>query len=133
MNEWIAASRAFRVRALLPRTVSRWSRKSSTSGASKSASWSAEGGLPARSPAKPSSSSNASPGLDGAGAGAALGGQAPQEEVLHELAEPDLRRSHDTPAGGCAAKPSNRPAMMLSSSGTADMYQYTSRTSTWPR
>jgi hypothetical protein len=72
-------------------------------------------------------------GLDGAGAGAALCDQALQEEVLHQLAEPDLRGSHDPPAGMFAAKPWNLSAMMPSSSGTADMYQYTSRTSTWPR
>ena len=62
-------------------------------------------------------------GLDGAGAGAALGDQAPQEEVLEELREPDLRWSHGAPAGLCEAKGSNRAATMLISSGTADRYQ----------
>ena len=62
-------------------------------------------------------------GLDGAGAGAALGDQAAQEEVLHQLREPDLRRSHDGPAGSWSVKCANRWAMMLSSSGTADRYQ----------
>ena len=62
-------------------------------------------------------------GLDGAGAGAALGDQAPQEEVLHQLREPDLRRSHGAPAGSWSAKCSNRWATMLISSGTADRYQ----------
>jgi hypothetical protein len=62
-------------------------------------------------------------GLDGAGAGPALSDQAPQEEVLHELAEPDLWCSHDTPAGGCSVKASKRSLMMLISSGTAERYQ----------
>jgi hypothetical protein len=35
-NEWIAASRALRLRALLPRACSRWSRNAPISGASRS-------------------------------------------------------------------------------------------------
>ena len=61
--------------------------------------------------------------FDGAGAGAALLHQAPQEEVLHQLGEADLRRSHDTPADGRSVKASKRLATMPISSGTADRYQ----------
>jgi hypothetical protein len=57
--------------------------------------------LPVRSSTKPNSSfERVAVGLDGAGAGPALSDHAPQEEVLHELAESDLWCSHDTPAGG---------------------------------
>jgi hypothetical protein len=41
--------------------------------------------------------------FDGAGAGAALVDQAAEEEVLHQLREADLWRSHETPACGSAA------------------------------
>ncbi len=47
-SEWIAASRALRVRALLPRSCSRWSRNAAISGASRSAMSSWLGGLPVR-------------------------------------------------------------------------------------
>jgi hypothetical protein len=62
-------------------------------------------------------------GLDGAGAGAPLGAQAPHEEVLDQDRERDLWCSHDVPAGSFAAKASNRSAMMAISSGTAERYQ----------
>ena len=52
----------------------------------------------------------------------ALGDQSAQEEVLHQLREPDLRRSHGVLAGSWPAKCSNRSATMLISSGTADRY-----------
>ena len=48
MNERMAVRRRLRVRGELPRTFSRWSRKASTSGASKSSSVSAEGVRPVR-------------------------------------------------------------------------------------
>jgi hypothetical protein len=35
--------------------------------------------------------------FDSAGTGAALGDQTPQEKVLHQLREADLRRPHDAP------------------------------------
>ena len=70
--------------------------------------------------------------FDGTGAGTALGDQAAQEEVLHELREQGLRGAHHAPAGSSRVKVSNRPAMMVISSGTADRYQYRPRTSTWP-
>ena len=58
-----------------------------------------------------------------AGTGAALGDQAPQEEVLHQLREPDLRGPHDTPAAALSTKVSKRAATMFISSGTAERYQ----------
>src|SRR5262249_7626130 len=52
----MADNRALRVRALLPRSCSRWVRKSVMNGAARSAMPSWVGGLPARSTARPSSS-----------------------------------------------------------------------------
>ena len=59
----------------------------------------------------------------GACAGTTLGDQTPQEEVLHELGEPDLRGPHDTPCGEWPTKASKRVATMSISSGTAERYQ----------
>src|SRR5216684_4477602 len=58
--EWIAASRALRVRTVLPRPACRCSRNAVISGASRSARLSALGCFPVRAAAKPSSSRNVS-------------------------------------------------------------------------
>jgi hypothetical protein len=60
--------------------------------------------------------------LDGPGAGAALVDQATQEEVLDELIEATLGRSHGAPVGGWPVKTSNRSATTSINSGTADRY-----------
>ena len=58
-----------------------------------------------------------------AGAETALLDLTKQEEILDELGESDLGRSHDTPACWECAKSTKRSATMLISSGTADRYQ----------
>jgi hypothetical protein len=59
-REWIAARRALRVRVVLPRSRSRWSRNVAISGASRSAMSSWETGFPVRVAAKTSSSRSVS-------------------------------------------------------------------------
>ncbi len=59
-NERIAVRRALRVRAPLPRSASRWSRKAPISGASRSPTSSSLGCLPVRFAAKPNSNRSVS-------------------------------------------------------------------------
>ncbi len=59
--------------------------------------------------------------FDRPGAHAALVDETAHEEVLDELIEPDLGRSHGAPSG--RAKVSKRSATTFMSSGTAERYQ----------
>ena len=124
MKEWIAARRALRVRALFCRTVSRWSRKSKITGASRSAeAQRARRFAEALLEVAEEQLEGVPVALHRSGAGASLVDQAAQEEVLDQLVEPDLGRSHGAPAGRRPANASKRWATMLISSGTAERYQ----------
>jgi hypothetical protein len=115
----MAASRALRVRTELPRWASRWPRKSSTCGAFRSSQPQRRRSLAGLLLGEgQQQTEGVTVGLDRAGAGAALGDQPAQEEVLYQHRERDLRRSHDAPAGSPVPKRSNRPTMTLISSGT---------------
>src|SRR6202022_4725974 len=61
--------------------------------------------------------------LHGSGAGAPLVDQSAQEEVLHQLIEADLGRSHGAPVSIGPLKVSKRSATMFINSGTAERYQ----------
>src|SRR6266571_565249 len=91
--EWIAASRALRVRAVLPRTASRCSRNAVTIGASRSARLSALGCFPGAAGGEAEQQPERVPvGGDRAGAGLPLADQPAGEELLQDWCEVTHRR-----------------------------------------
>src|SRR6185312_281798 len=82
-SAWIAASRALRVRTLLPRSFSRWSRNAPITGASRSVISSADGlrpGLAGREGQQ--QPERVAVGRGGVRAGSSLAGQVAGEERL---------------------------------------------------
>ena len=92
--EWIAASRRFRVRAVLPLWCSRWWRKLVISGALRSAKSSSEGALPVWAAAKQQEPPGGAVGADGVATGLEL----PHQPVGEERLQGGREQRHDCPA-----------------------------------